>query len=154
MTSIRWLRRRGESGSVAPAMPIIAAALLILGGLGVDGSRQLNARGQAVAFAEEAARAGAQGVDVNADRLELDPGLVRARVADYCARVLARAQVSRCRLVGISEVSAADPRPLVVETEVGLSVEASLLGLVGVRRLTASAGARARPFEGIDAPID
>ena len=51
------MRTRDERGSLAPAVPVIAMFLLLLGGLGVDGSRQLNARGQAVAFAEEAARA-------------------------------------------------------------------------------------------------
>jgi len=144
---------RDERGSLAPAVPVIAMMLLILGGLGVDGARQLNARGQAVAFAEEAARAGAQGVDIAADGLVLDPGLARQRVEDYCAAVEALGYVE-CDFVGFEPVSAADHRMLVVVTEVHLQIDASLLGMVGVTTLRASAVARARPYEGIDAPLD
>jgi len=148
------VRARDERGSLAPAVPMLAMMLLLLGGLGVDGSRQLNARGQAVAFAEEAARAGAQGVDIAADELVLDPSLARQRVDDYCAAVLKLGSVTSCEFVRIDPVSATDPRPLVVVTEVQLEIDASLLGMVGVRTLGASAEAKARPYEGIDAPID
>ncbi|MGL5811294.1 MAG: pilus assembly protein TadG-related protein [Nocardioides sp.] len=145
---------RDERGSLAPAVPVVAFALLLLGGLGIDGSRQLNARGQAVAFAEEAARAGAQGVDIDADELVLDPTLARDRVADYCVRVAGLDQVAGCRFVRIQEVSGSDPRRIVVVAEVRTSIETSLLGLVGVRRLTASATGQARPVEGVDEPLD
>ena len=148
------MRTRDEHGSLAPAVPVIAMMLLILGGLGVDGSRQLNARGEAVAFAEEAARAGAQGVDVTADDLVLDTGLARQRVDDYCAAIEALPQVQSCDFVRIDPVSDSDDRRLVVVAEVHLRIDASLLGLVGVHTLSASAQARARPYEGIDAPDD
>ena len=148
------MRRRDERGSLAPAVPVIAMMLLILGGLGVDGSRQLNARGEAVAFAEEAARAGAQGVDVAADELVLDPALARQRVDDYCARVVQLGQVLSCQFVRIDPVSGIDSRPLVVVTEVHLQIQATLLGMIGVQNLDASAEARARPYEGIDAALD
>lgn len=144
------LARRDERGSLAPAIPIIAFMLLLLGGLGIDGSRQLNARGEAVAFAEEASRAGAQGVDLGVDDLTLDGGLARERVAKYCARVIALDQVTDCHFVRIERVSSSDPRQLVVVSAVRLKVKATLLGMVGVRDLTASANARARPYEGID----
>jgi hypothetical protein len=147
-------RRRAERGSIAPAVPIVAMSLLLLGGLTIDASRQLNARGEAVAFAEEAARAGAQGVDISADDLVLDGGLARDRVEQYCAEVLRLGQVTQCRFVRIEPVSAADPRPLVVVTEVRTSIDTSLLGMVGVRHLTASATAKARPYEGITTPLD
>lgn len=124
-------------------------ALLLLGGLTIDASRQLNARGQAVAFAEEAARAGAQGVDIAATDLELDPSLARQRVEEYCARVESLGQVEDCRFVRIEPVSDADPRPLVVVTAVSMQIDTSLLGMVGVQHLTASTTARARPYEGV-----
>jgi len=143
---------RGERGSIAPAVPIIAMALLLLGGLGIDGSRQLNARGEAVAFAEEAARAGAQGIDVAATGLELDPGLAEERVNTYCDRVEKLGQVESCSFVKIAPVSDDDPRMLVVVTSVKLKIQASLLSMVGVRDLRASATARARPYEGVTAP--
>jgi len=144
---------RDERGSIAPAVPLIAMALLLLGGLGIDGSRQLNARGEAVAFAEEAARAGAQGIDVGASDLRLDRALAEERVRTYCARVEKLGQVESCEFVGIEPVSADDPRELVVVTHVELEIQASLLAMIpGVDTLRASASARARPYEGIDAP--
>lgn len=148
------LRARDERGSIAPAVPIIAMALLLLGGLTIDASRQLNARGQAVAFAEEAARAGAQGVDIAATDLVLDPALARQRVDQYCARVESLGQVEECRFVDIEPVSGSDPRQLVVVTAVSMQIDTSLLGMIGVRHLTASTTARARPYEGIEDVLD
>jgi len=146
------MRALPERGSIAPAVPVIAMALLLLGGLGIDGSRQLNARGEAVAFAEEAARAGAQGIDVAASQLALDPNLAEERVRTYCARVEQLGQVESCRFVGIRPVSDDDSRMLVVVTAVKLKIQASLLSMVGVRELSASATARARPYEGVTRP--
>ena len=149
------MRRRDERGSLAPAVPIIAMFLLLLGGLVIDASRQLNARGEAVAFAEEAARAGAQGVDVAADDLALDNALVRERVTRYCDRVLQLGQVTSCRFVTVEPVSGTDPRPLVVVTQVRTEIKTSLLGMIpGLDTLSATGDARARPYEGIDEAIE
>jgi hypothetical protein len=145
-------RPRDERGSIAPAVPVIGLVLLLLGGLGIDGSRQLNARGEAVAFAEEAARAGAQGIDVAASDLRLDRALVEQRVDTYCARVEKLGQVESCDFVDIVEVSDDDPRKLVVVTRVALAIEPSLLGIVHPQDLRAAATARARPYEGVVAP--
>lgn len=141
--------RRDERGSIAPAVPIIAMFLLLLGGLGIDSSRQLNARGQATAYAEEAARAGAQGVDIAADDLVLDEALARDRVDRYCQRVETLGQVAECSFLRIEPVGDGDARRLVVVTRVATEIDTSLLGIVGVQTLTASAEARARPFEGV-----
>jgi hypothetical protein len=148
------VRARDERGSLAPAVPIIAMFLLLMGGLVIDASRQLNARGEAVAFAEEAARAGAQGVDVAADQLELDPVLARERVDTYCARVEELGQVRTCRVLRIDRVSSTDSRRLVVVTQVTTQIQTTLLGLIGVRSLDATGDARARPYEGIDEAIE
>ena len=148
------MSRRSERGSIAPAVPVIAMFLLLLGGLTVDASRQLNARGEAVAFAEEAARAGAQGIDPVAVDVELDPALVQERVDRYCDRVQQLGQVAACRFLRIEQVSSSDARPLVVVTEVRTEIETTLLGLVGTRSLSASATARARPYEGITTPLE
>jgi Flp pilus assembly protein TadG len=146
--------QRDERGSLAPAVPVIAFMLLLLGGLGIDGSRQLNARGEAVAYAEEASRAGAQSVDVTADDLTLLPtGDVKERVDKYCAAILKQEAVTDCRFVRIERVSESDPRMLVVVTHVTMSIKPSLLGLVWQKNLTASAFARARPYEGIDTAL-
>ena len=89
-------------------------------------------------------------IDVTADDLVLDGALVRERVDAYCAKVEALPQVADCHFVRVEQVSDSDPRPLVVVTYVELSVDASLLGIVGVTHLDASAFAKARPYEGID----
>ncbi|MCW2568947.1 MAG: hypothetical protein JWN54_3044 [Mycobacterium sp.] len=145
------MRRRlaGDDGSIAPAVPILALMILLLGGLVVDGSRQLNARGRAVAYAEEAARAGASAVDLSRTDLVLDEPEARVRVDDYCSRVLGSGEVTECGFVGIEEVGPDDPRPIVVRTRVRLAIRAGLLGMVGVGRLTAGAEAKARPYEGV-----
>jgi hypothetical protein len=151
---MRVSRTRTERGSIAPAVPVIAMSLLLLGGLVIDASRQLNARGEALAFAEEAARAGAQGVDISADELVLDESMAKDRVDTYCARVERLGQVKDCTFVRFEAVGGGDERRLVVVTEVRTSIDTSLLGMVGVRTLTASAVARARPYEGITEPIE
>lgn len=149
------IRRRDERGSLAPAMPIIAMMLLMLAGLGIDGSRQLNSRGEAVAYAEEAARAGAQAVDLDKLDLTLDEPEALRRVADYCTAVLKQPTVTDCHIVGgPQEVSDSDHRRLVIEVSVSTKVKTTLLGLAGVHELKASATAKARPYEGIDNPVN
>lgn len=144
----RFLHDR-DRGSIAPAIPVLAMALLLLGGLVIDASRQLNARGEAVAFAEEAARAGVQAIRVNEFcEIELVPQEVPGLVADYCSRVMARAAVQRCEFVRLEPAPEGTRRPFRVVAEVELGVPASLLGMVGVRQLTASGSGRAEPVEG------
>lgn len=147
MTPAGGLRHGRERGSIAPAVPIIALALLLLGGLVIDASRQLNARGEAVAFAEEAARAGAQGVTVDVP-VEVDPREARRMVDDFCAQILTRQGVTGCRLVAVEPSTEPPRRPLYVVTEVQMEVPATLLGIVGVRSLTAAGAGRSEPVEG------
>ena len=147
-------RPSGDGGSLAPAVPIFAFVLLLLGGLVIDASRVLNARGRAVAYAEEAARAGASAVQPGATVLALDEPVVKARVADYCAALRADPEqhggLQTCEFVTLETVSGTDPRRVVVRTRVALQIPTTLLGIIGVRRLDASGEARARPFEGVN----
>ncbi len=147
-------RPSGDGGSLAPAVPIFAFVLLLLGGLVIDASRVLNARGRAVAYAEEAARAGASAVQPGAAVLALDEPVVKARVADYCAALRADPEqhggLQTCEFVTLETVSGTDPRRVVVRTRVALQIPTTLLGIIGVRRLDASGEARARPFEGVN----
>lgn len=136
----------GERGSILPLIPVMALCLLLIGGLVIDASRQLNARSQAVAFAEEAARAGAQAVRPRLP-VELDPQEARRNVAQYCDRVLGRSQVTSC---GVTDIDPAPdgPRPLIVVVRVETEIPTTLLGMVGIRSLTASGEGRAQPVEG------
>ncbi|MFC6423115.1 pilus assembly protein TadG-related protein [Ornithinimicrobium tianjinense] len=151
--SVRRLGGAGERGSILPIIPVMALALLMIAGLVIDASRQLNARGQAVAFAEEAARAGAQAVR-NEQPLQLDPAEARANVGDYCAGVLARGYVTQCGVTAIEPAAEGPARPLVVVVRVQTRIPATLLGMVGVRMLTAAGEGRAEPVEGdLVAPV-
>ncbi len=144
--------RHPERGSIAPAIPIIALVLLVLGGLIIDASRQLDERGEAVAYAEEAARSGAQGIDLGQDHLALDPQIVRRRVADYCRKVSADPAVTSCGLVGIEPAHDHGSERLVVHAHVTMRIPATLLGIVGITSLSASGDGRARPVEGLSGP--
>jgi hypothetical protein len=145
-------RFRGDQGSIAPAVPVLALVLLLLAGLVIDASRQLSARARAVAYAEEAARAGAAAVELDADDLELLPeNQVAARVNAYCRA----AASSGAPIVdpggcfrGTTDVGDPLHRRIVVQTHVEIVQPASLLGIVGVTGLRAAGDGRARPFEG------
>ena len=139
---------RDERGSIAPMIPVVAIVLLLLGGLIIDASRQLNARGEAIAYADEAARAGAQGVSFGQNQLTLDPATARDRVQSYCAS-LHNDIVTSCQFDGVSAVSASDPRPLVVTVTVTTKIPTTLLGMVGMTSLTATGIGKARPVEGL-----
>lgn len=151
---MRFHPRWGDDrGSIAPMIPIMAMVLLILGGLVIDASRQLNERGEAVAYAEEAARAGAQGVSLGhgGSEVALDPARARQRVADYCAQISRNSAVTSCQFEGISQSGGAASRPTVVNVRVTMRINATLLGIVGVTSLQATGTGKARPVEGLTA---
>lgn len=143
---------RGDRGSIAPAVPVLALVLLLLAGLVLDAGRQLSARARAVAYAEEAARAGAAAVDLDAPDLRLlPPDQVAARVTAYCTAAAAQgAPIVDPASCFRGTTSVGDPagRPTVVRTHVDLVLPTSLLGIVGVHELRASGDGSARPFEG------
>lgn len=147
-------RPSGDAGTIAPLVPIFGFVLLLLGGLVIDASRLLNARGRAVAYAEEAARAGAGAIEPEQAVLELDEAEVKDRITAYCDAIQQDAAqnggVTNCDYISLRAVSDTDPRLLVVQVYVALDIPASLLGIVGVQRLTASGQGSARPFEGVD----
>lgn len=155
-------RPQRDRGSIIPLVPGVAIALLLIGGLIVDGSRDLNARGEAQAFAEEAARAGASAYKQNTDQLTLDYALAASRVQDYCDQVKAQhgsLDVVSCGLKGnsLQEQFTTDKtcnnrvRRIVVNTQVTLRIHTTLLGIVHIQTLDASGEAKARPYEGLTA---
>ena len=83
-------RGRGEQGSVTLLLVLVMPALLV-GVLGFvfDGGQVLTARRQALNEAEQAARAGAQGVSIEEVRgggaQELDPARAEAAAEEYLA---------------------------------------------------------------------
>jgi Flp pilus assembly protein TadG len=120
---------------------VLGLAFLLLAGLVIDSSRQLNARGRALAYAEEAARAGTTAADPGDRDLALDPGAAAARVAAYCADAMAAdASLVECELVGVDGTT--------VNTRTRTEVVASLLGIIGVHQLGGEGEGSARPLVG------
>lgn len=161
---ITWCRHRrrlaaGERGSITPLVPVVVLAFFMIGGLVVDGSRELSARGEAQAYAEEAARAGATAVDITSDTLKLDESLAAQRVRDYCSAVRGQqgSPVTSCELdTGVGNggftttaTCAGQPAEIVVNAVVHIQINATLLGIVGITHLTSSGHAKARPIEGV-----
>ncbi len=80
-----------ERGALSTFVAVIALALLMAAGLAVDGGRKVNALREASHLADNAARAGAQAVDLDILRttgeLRLLPEEATAKVGDYLARL-------------------------------------------------------------------
>lgn len=76
-----------ERGAVSTFLAVIALALLMAAGLAIDGGRKVNALREASHLADNAARAGAQGVDLDTLRtngdLMLNPAQATDRVETY-----------------------------------------------------------------------
>lgn len=77
----------GERGAVSTFLAVIALALLMAAGLAIDGGRKVNALREASHIADNAARAGAQAVDLDTLRttgeLRLQPDQTAKRVETY-----------------------------------------------------------------------
>ena len=146
------MTRRDERGSITPFVVIVSLAILMLAALVIDGGRQLNGKGRAIAYAQEAARAGAQAIDVTDPRLDLVPALALNAARDYCQKAMALdAQLVKCQadLKRIND-PAGDFTAVTVSTQVDL--KAILLGLIGKSDLAATGQALARPVSGITGP--
>ena len=159
MTSARrWVRRvaarRDEEGSVVPFVVIVSVGLLLLAGMVIDGGRQLNAKGIAIAYAQEAARAGAQAVNVADPSLNLISSAALSAARNYCEQAQAGdSTLVRCS-AAIRDVTINGSRTSAVEVETEVSRSAIIIGMIGRETLTASGVAQARPVSGIDAPDD
>ncbi len=133
---------RRDDGSIAPAVPLIAVMLFVLAGLVIDSSRLLNARGRAVAYAEEAARAGSQQIDLGTDAVRLDPAQAEQAVDDYCRA----AATGDTHLVSCAATTVT---PTQVSVATSFQIPTGLLGLVGVHQLTASGQGEATSQQGV-----
>jgi len=71
-----------ERGAVSTFLAVIALALLMAAGLAIDGGRKVNALREASHLADNAARAGAQAVDLDTLRTTGDLTLLPTDAAD------------------------------------------------------------------------
>ena len=80
---------RSERGAVSTMFAVLGGAVFFALGLVVDGGRQLGALTEARDLADNAARAGAQGVDIDQWRATgvpvIDPGLAQTEIDELMA---------------------------------------------------------------------
>lgn len=131
-----------EEGSVTVFVVGLTLALLMAAGLVHDGGRVLAARRQAHGLADNAARAAAQAVDIDALRsgapVALDPLAAQAAGEDYLAITGHPGEV----------VVTAD----MVEVTVTITTPMVLLQVVGISERTVTASGEARLVRGITGP--
>lgn len=127
-----------EQGRVTAFVVIITTGCLLFAGLVLDGGLALAAKSRAIGQAQEAARAGAQELDLAAyrsgDAARLNPVAARATARHYLHSIGATGTVT------------------VTDTTVRVRVEAhqptQLLGLVGIADMTVSGAGQAHPDQG------
>lgn len=154
MTGLRArLRRRDQRGALTPAVIVMALGLLLLGGLVTDGGRQLNAKLQAQSTAEEAARAGANMLDLRRQEARIDPDTATDAVNAYCD--VAKANDSQIDECGVDEFGRDRNKEADwVSVRVTMKVPALLFGIIGVNELTVDVSAQASPVQAIAKPYE
>ena len=133
---------RDERGQVSAFVVAVVLALFVMGGLVIDGGYALAARRRAIDEANEAARAGAQAVDLAQYRatgvLTLEP-----------AAAVAAAQAYLHATGHVGTVAVAGDR---VQVQVSITQPTALLQIVGIGGLTVEGRGAARIVSGIGAP--
>ncbi len=138
MTRVQQLRN-DDSGRVTGFVVIVVTAVLLFAGLVLDGGLALAAKVRAIGEAQEAARAGAQEIDLAAYRasnsLRLVPGRASAAARDYLA---AAGHTGTVSVAGNT-----------VNVTVTISQPTQLLGLAGIGSITVTGTGQAEPQRGI-----
>ncbi|MEV4575073.1 pilus assembly protein TadG-related protein [Nonomuraea jabiensis] len=129
-----------ERGSVTVFTAVIAFVLLLCAGLMVDGGAKIQAYREAYAVAEEAARAGAGQMNISHaytnGRFEIDTNQ---------ALTAARSYLSTAGHTGTISTSGNQ-----VRVTVTVSRPTTLISLIGIGTVSATATATARMFHGIE----
>lgn len=147
MTSYRARSRRNPSprddGQITAYVVVFASALVLLIGLVFDGGLTLSARERAMDEAQEAARAGAQGINLTAYRasgtLELSNTVAVADAETYLNRIGAAGVVTVTGNVVTVTVTIVQPM--------------QILEAAGLRAVTVHGTASAEPVRGISVPL-
>jgi hypothetical protein len=131
-----------DRGQVTAFVVVFTAAIVMFAGLVLDGGLGLSAKVRAIDEAQEAARTGAQALDLAAYRRD---GTVRLLPAQ--ARALARHYLATTGDTG--KVTATTEAVTVTVTA---RQHTQLLGLFGLHTLTVTGTAAAHPVHGVNAP--
>jgi hypothetical protein len=143
--------RRNEHGALTPAVIVMAIGLLLLGGLVTDGGRQLNAKLRAQATAEEAARAGANMLDLREPEAVIDTDKATEAIERYCD--LAMQQDDTITACEVTDFGHDDNKETdFVEVHVEMSISPLLFGLIGIQDLKANATATASAVQAVTDP--
>lgn len=128
-----------DAGNASIVLVLITPALFGVAGLVVDGGRALNARQKATDQAEQAARAAADAVDIDAIRtgeaLVIDPLAARAAAQRYLAAA-----------GGVGTVSVEQGS---VTVTVRATTTTAFFAVIGIHQLIVSGTATARPAQGV-----
>lgn len=135
----RWQAfARDENGRVTAFVVVITTACLLFAGLVLDGGLALAAKTKAIDHAQEAARAGAQELDLATYRAggdaRLDPSAAQAAAQRYLGAVGATGTVT------------ADATT--VRVHVDAQQRTQILGLIGLGEIAVSAEGQAHPDQG------
>ena len=132
--------RDDQDGRVTAFVVVIVTALILFAGLVLDGGLALAAKVRALGEAQEAARAGAQKIDLVAYRtsgtLRLAPQQASAAAQSYLAAAGHTGSVS---IAGNT-----------ITVTVTISQPTELLDLIGIGSITVTATGQAQPQRGID----
>ena len=132
-----------DSGQITAFVVVMATALILLAGLVLDGGLTLAARERALNLAQEAARAGAQGINLATYRqtsnLVLNPTLAQADAQQYLASTGTQGTV---QVTGNT-----------VTVTVTISQRLQILDAAGLSAITVHATATATPELGINGEL-
>ena len=131
-----------DAGRVTAFVVVIVTAVLAFSGLVLDGGLALAAKIRAIGEAQEAARAGAQAIDLAAYRA--DGSL---RLLPNQANALARSYLAATGDPGT--ITVADNTVTVTVT---ITQKTQLLGLIGIGSITTIGSGSAHPERGVIAP--
>lgn len=130
---------RDERGMAALFVVGMAFVLFVCAGLVVDGGLAINARMRVADDAEQAARVGADSIDLDVLRagggIRIDPGLARQRAAAYLSQ----------RGYAASQYAVTVQADGSVAVEVEDTTTTLILGLVNIGTFDVGAGATATP---------
>jgi hypothetical protein len=135
--------RTDEDGRVTAFVVVLVTAVIAFSGLVLDGGLALAAKVGAIGEAQEAARAGAQAIDLSAYRASGTLRLVPAEATSLADQYLAAAGRS-------GSVTVAGNTVTVTVSDTHRSI---LLGVVGVDSITVTATGQAQPQRGISEVI-
>lgn len=131
--------REDQDGRVTAFVVIVAITMLLLAGLVLDGGLALAAKVRAIGEAQEAARAGAQAIDLTAYRAD---GTLR--LVPQQANIAAHNYLAAAGHTGTVSIAGNT-----VNVTVSITQPTQLLGLAGISSITVTGTGQAQPQRGI-----